>query len=80
MIDIVYTLHTDDGGSDSAEISAPLVPRVGEMVDIEDRAYRVVDVLWHHYRSGAHGVSITACEDNWHKHIDEVLDDWRSNR
>ena len=80
MIDIVYTLHTDGGGSGSAEITAPLVPRVGEMVDIEDRAYRVVDVLWHHYPSGNHGVTVIACEDNWHKHIGDVLDNWRRDR
>ncbi|SFQ27056.1 hypothetical protein [Amycolatopsis rubida] len=46
MIEIRYTLHTDDGGIEYAEITAPLVPRVGELVAIsQGRSYQVVDVV-----------------------------------
>lgn len=77
MIEINYTLHTDDGGIEYAEIKAPLVARTGELVDIENRSYQVVDVLWHHNPSGETSVTVTACEYSWHKHIGDVLDAWR---
>lgn len=45
MIKISYALHTDDGGIEYEEIKTPLVPRVGELIDIDNRSYQVMDVL-----------------------------------
>lgn len=53
------------------------MPRLGELVDIDNRSYQVVDVLWHHYRKSDTSVTVTACELSWHKHIGEVVDQWR---
>jgi hypothetical protein len=80
VIEINYPLHTNGGEIECAEIKAPLVPRNGELVDIENRSYQVVDVLWHHRRSGETSVTVTACEYSWHKHIGDVLDAWRRDR
>lgn len=79
MIEISYTLHTEDGELLSEEITTPLVPCIGELVDIQNRSYQVVDVLWHHYRhDGSTAVTVTACELNWHKHISEVTAAWKN--
>lgn len=79
MIDISYTLHTNDGFPISEEVKAPLVPRVGELVTFDQtRSYQVVDVLWHHYgKDSSTAVTVTACELNWHKHDLEVTNEWR---
>lgn len=82
MIDISYTLHAEDGELLSEEIQSPLVPRIGELVTIsQTRSFQVVDVLWHHYqKDGSTGATVTACEVNWHKHIGDVVDQWRRDR
>jgi hypothetical protein len=42
------------------EIKTPLVPRVGELIDIDNRSYQVMDVLWHHYRKSDDSVRIVS--------------------
>lgn len=83
MIDIFYTLHTDDGQSLQEEVrQSPHVPRIGELVTVtsQQRSYQIVDVLWHINPSGNHHVTITACELNWHKHIQKVTTtEWSAN-
>ncbi|GGN29293.1 hypothetical protein GCM10011609_86210 [Lentzea pudingi] len=76
MIRILFTLHSNDGDTDSHEISsATHVPRIGELVSVEPyRCYQVLDVLWHLDDDPC--VSITACELDWHKHMAKTRAAW----
>lgn len=89
MLELNYTLHTADGHILDQTVRAEQPPRVGDLIGIDGvRSYQVVDVLWH-INTGLHGpleglaghtksrVTITACELNWHQHINDTIAQWR---
>ena len=80
MINIDYTLRSDDGEFRYEEDSGSgHVPRVGELVTFDqDHSYQVVDVLWHLGQDAPH-ITVTACELDWHKHIDKITNQWQHN-
>lgn len=76
-VEINYTLHPADGSITYESVRAGQVPRVGELVAVGPRdSYEVVDVLWH-VNDGQQHVTITACERDWHQHIQDTLQRWR---
>ncbi len=76
-IDISYTLRGQDGSFKDASVRSVHVPRVGELVTFDHYdSYQVVDVLWTAHQ-GEHSVVVTACERDWHAHIEDVLQPWR---
>lgn len=78
LIEIDYTLHTNDGDIGAESVQATHVPRVGELVSVGFYdSYQVVDVLWHVNDGRQHRVSITACERSWHRHIEEVVAEYQ---
>ena len=80
MVVVNFTLHNDDGGLQDEERRCEQVPRVGEMISFDfNHSYQVVDVLWHLNQPAAATVTVTACEVNWHKHIDDVVGAWHKS-
>jgi len=78
MIEVDYTLYGDDGGIEYQERSSQQVPRAGELIGFEpNRSYQVIDVLWHLNKAGQDRVTVTACERDWHEHINDVMAEWR---
>lgn len=77
MIEISYTLHTDDGEIRYEEAPrSEHVPRISELITFEqNHSYQVVDVLWH-LRAGDPHVTVTACELSWHRHISKITSEW----
>jgi hypothetical protein len=60
------------------QVQSQQVPRVGELIGFEpNRSYQVVDVLWHLNKAGQDRVTVTACERDWHEHINDVMAEWR---
>jgi len=81
VIEVMYSLHTGDGETLDETRQSEHVPRVGDLVTFDvnsGRSYQVVDVLWHLHEGRRHYVTVTACDANWHKHIQMVTTDWRA--
>lgn len=79
MIEAIFTLHNEPGDQTDAERNLEQVPRVDEFVSFgPNDAYRVVDVLWHYPEARPAYVTVTAVAADWHEHIGDVVDAWRS--
>ncbi len=78
VIEVNYTLNREDGDTKYVEsLRSEQVPRIGEIVSFDwNDSYQVVDVLWH-LHDDQH-VTVTACEVNWHRHINDVTAAWRA--
>lgn len=78
IVEISYTLRTKDGGIEHESVRAAQVPRIGELVTVDQRdSYEVVDVLWVVRNGEQQHVIITACERDWHERIEDTLRRWK---
>ncbi|MEU5852508.1 hypothetical protein [Saccharopolyspora shandongensis] len=77
IVEISYTLRAKNGGIEYESVRAAQVPRIGELVTVgQQDSYEIVDVLWA-IGNGEQRVMVTACERDWHEHIEDILDRWR---
>lgn len=77
MINVDFTLHRDNGTSESLELQAEHVPRVGEFFAPQPfhASYQVIDVLWHY--TGQTRATVTACEVDWHANMASLMRTWQ---